>query len=130
MTGEFNADDLTGNMKYSYEQYHIFCMIARQRLMLQKGNYPVREAMLDDQWFMISARRKKEYLDDWEDINNIRPEKGSSDEEKGKVNYERIIKKTQLIGDVLDTLNIINYAPPSEALEILNLGMEEYQNGE
>jgi len=118
------TSELEGSIKYSYEQFHIFCMMAQQKLMLQKGNIQVREAMLDHQWYMIPERNKETFKDEWLEIEEIKPTRGSTDADKNKTNYKRIVRKSQLISNALLSLKVINYAPPSKAEEIILLGME------
>ena len=127
---DINFDlELQGNMKWSYEQFHICSLVFQQKIMVSKGSFPVREAMMDHQWDSIPRKNKPKFIDEWEEAEKHFID--STDEKKTmKTNYERLRKKAQILADVLLEIKVINYAPSSEAEDIIKLGLEEINNDE
>jgi len=120
--------DLEGGMKWSYEQFHILSLVLQQRIMVSKGSFPVREAMIDHQWYSIPKKNKESFLELWKEIEEKRPKEGQTIQKQDRVDYERLCEKAQLISDLLLEIHVINYAVPSEAVKIIERGMERQKD--
>lgn len=116
--------ELQGGIKWQYENFHILSMIYQQKLLVQKGSRSERECMLDYQWDSIPNKNKEQFMAEWAEIETMEAPKNSNEEVKTRKNYDRMRRKAQLISNVLLTIKVINYAPPSQVEEIIRLGME------